>query len=76
MYWNEGMPRRIDRTGRLCLPVEIRNMCGFKENDRLEIFADNGIVYLRKYIAKNKSLLNLLEKMLIEMANSTGLIRG
>ena len=45
-----GIVRKIDRLGRIVLPMELRNTLDIQENDPLEIYVDGSAIVLRKYI--------------------------
>lgn len=45
-----GIVRRIDDLGRVVIPKEIRRVMRIKEGDPLEIFTENNMIYLQKYI--------------------------
>ena len=44
-----GIVRRIDRLGRVVLPVELREMMQIEEHAPLEIFTDENYIILKKY---------------------------
>ena len=50
-----GIVRKIDRLGRIVLPVELRRTLDISEKDPLEIFVKGGSVILKKYIPENNS---------------------
>jgi transcriptional pleiotropic regulator of transition state genes len=43
------MYRRLDRLGRVVLPIELRNVMDIQIQDGLEIFVDEDKIILRKY---------------------------
>ena len=45
-----GIVRRIDDLGRVVIPKEIRRTLLLKEGDPLELFMEDGGVYLKKYV--------------------------
>lgn len=45
-----GIVRRIDDLGRVVIPKEIRRTLLLKESDPMEIFVEDGGVYLKKYV--------------------------
>ena len=45
-----GIVRRIDDLGRVVIPKEIRRTLLLKEGDPMEIFVEDGGVYLKKYV--------------------------
>lgn len=44
-----GTVRRIDKFGRLVLPIELRRIMDVDEGDALEIFTEGNHVILKKY---------------------------
>lgn len=44
-----GIVRKIDRLGRIVIPIEIRNIMGICEGDFLEILQSNNGLMVRKY---------------------------
>lgn len=44
-----GISRRIDETGRIVIPGEIRKTLGLKAGDPVEIFTHDNEIVLRKY---------------------------
>jgi len=44
-----GIVRRVDRLGRLVLPMELRTTLDIRENDPLEIFVEDSTIILKKY---------------------------
>jgi len=44
-----GIVRRVDRLGRLVLPMELRTTLDIQENDSLEIFVEDSTIILKKY---------------------------
>ena len=44
-----GMIREIDDLGRLVIPIELRKAYDLKDNQKIEIFVDNGFIMLRKF---------------------------
>ena len=59
-----GVPRRIDGLGRIVIPAELRAVLDFQENDDIEIFIDDGILKVRKYVKETYSLLNLFDRFI------------
>lgn len=59
-----GLTRRVDDSGRVIIPKEIRRTCGIYEGDPLEIFTDKiegkSVVCFRKYEPSPLSSLNAL----------------
>ena len=45
-----GIVRRFDDLGRVVIPKEIRRTLLLKEGDPMEIFVEDGGVYLKKYV--------------------------
>lgn len=44
-----GIVRRIDELGRIVLPIEVRKLFDLKDRDSVEIFTDDGGIYLKPY---------------------------
>lgn len=44
-----GIVRKVDKLGRIVLPVELRKTLGIEDKDDLEIAVDGDRVVLRKY---------------------------
>ncbi len=44
-----GIVRKIDRLGRIVLPMELRHTLDIQENDPLEIYVDESTIILKKY---------------------------
>jgi len=44
-----GTVRRIDKFGRLVLPIELRRIMDVEDGDALEIFTEGNSVILKKY---------------------------
>jgi len=44
-----GIVRKLDPVGRIVLPTDLRRKLDIKEGDPLELFVDNGHIYLKKY---------------------------
>ena len=44
-----GVVRKIDNTGRLVLPRELRSLLDIQERDNIEIFIDGDKIVLQKY---------------------------
>lgn len=42
--------RRIDRLGRIVIPIYLRQAMGLGEGDSLEMYADGGKIVLEKYV--------------------------
>lgn len=47
---NTGIVRRVDDLGRVVLPKELRRTMEIKEGDPLEIYVDEDMIMLHKYI--------------------------
>ena len=45
-----GIVRKIDSLGRMVLPSELRANFNLKEGDSLEIFTNNDMIVLKKYV--------------------------
>lgn len=51
MIKSKGIVRKIDRLGRIVLPVEMRRVLRIKEGDSIEIFSDSEQrIILHKYV--------------------------
>ena len=57
-----GISRRIDETGRIVIPGEIRKTLGIKAGDPIEIFTHNNEIVLRKYNVPGE-LSGLIERL-------------
>ena len=66
-----GVPRRIDRLGRIVIPAELRMALDVQENDDVEIFIEDGILKVRKYVEETYSLLNLFDRLIREIEQQT-----
>ena len=55
-----GIVRRIDDLGRVVIPKEIRRTLLLKEGDPLEIFVEDGGVYLKKYVP-DYDIINMID---------------
>ena len=44
-----GIVRKVDKLGRIVLPIELRRTLNLAERDSLEIFVDGNSVVLKKY---------------------------
>lgn len=51
-----GIIRRIDELGRIVLPKEIRKLLNLSTGDALEIYLENGVVKMQKYLPLSKNL--------------------
>ena len=45
-----GIVRQVDPLGRIVIPAEIRKTHGIKPQDTLEIYVDEDLIILKKYI--------------------------
>ena len=45
-----GIVRGIDNLGRVVLPKELRTALGMSSDSKVEIFAEDGAIVMRKYI--------------------------
>ena len=45
-----GIVRKVDELGRIVLPIELRKTLCINERDALEIFTNNDMVVLKKYV--------------------------
>lgn len=46
-----GIVRKVDKLGRVVIPIEVRRTLGIKEKDPIEIFIDGEQIVLKKYTA-------------------------
>ena len=46
---NLGVIRRVDKHGRIGIPVEVRRYLGLKEDDEVEFFIIEGGALIRRY---------------------------
>ena len=44
-----GIVRKLDRLGRIVIPMELRTSFDIKKDDPLEIFVDGNSIVIRKY---------------------------
>ena len=44
-----GIVRRLDSLGRVVIPMELRRMKAYENNDPIEIFTEGEFIILRKY---------------------------
>ena len=44
-----GVVRKLDKLGRIVIPIELRNTMGIEIKDSLEIFTEGNQVILKKY---------------------------
>lgn len=64
-----GISRKIDETGRIVIPREIRHLLGIKGGDRMEIFTHDNEIVLRKYNVpgeEKKMLKGVYEEIMTE----------
>ena len=45
-----GMVRRVDKLGRVVIPIELRRTMNIEIKDELELFVDGGSIILQKYL--------------------------
>ena len=45
----KGFVRKVDKLGRICLPIEFRREAGLKTDDKIEMIATGGGLLIRKY---------------------------
>lgn len=45
-----GIVRKVDELGRIVIPKEVRTVLGIEIRDPLEIFTNDNMIILRKYI--------------------------
>ena len=44
-----GIVRKVDKLGRIVLPIELRRTLDIMEKDSIELFLDGKLIVLRKY---------------------------
>jgi len=44
-----GIVRKVDRLGRVVLPIELRKVLGLEVGTAVEIFTDNGSLVMRRF---------------------------
>ena len=49
MLKSTGDIRKLDKLGRVVIPIELRNKFGIHENDLMEIFVEGDSIVLKKY---------------------------
>lgn len=64
MAEKSGLIKKCDKLGRLYIPIELRELCGFSSNDDLELCVENGVLQIRKYVARDSALSDLLDRLL------------
>lgn len=52
MKKSTGIVRRLDKLGRIVIPIELRDKFEIKEKDPIEIFVDGSDIVLKKYETK------------------------
>ena len=52
-------------------PAELRTALDVQENDDIEIFIEDGILKVRKYVKETRSLLNLFDRLIREIEQQT-----
>lgn len=72
MAEKSGLVRKCDKLGRLYIPIELRELCGFSSNDDLELCVENGVLQIRKYVARDSALSDFLNRLLKVMEEDTG----
>lgn len=45
----KGFVRKVDKLGRICLPIEFRREAGLKTDDKIEMIATDEGLLMRKY---------------------------
>lgn len=73
MKESTGITRRIDGLGRICIPAEIRSLCGFAVNEEIEMSMNDGVLQIRKYVKREHSLVTLLGKIMDIMEEMIGI---
>nr|MBP3598720.1 AbrB/MazE/SpoVT family DNA-binding domain-containing protein [Eubacterium sp.] len=46
-----GIVRRLDRLGRITLPIELRRSLGIADRDSIQIYSEGNQIVLKKYAA-------------------------
>lgn len=49
MLKNIGIVRKLDKLGRIVIPIELRTKFGIYEKDLIEIFVEGSSIVLKKY---------------------------
>jgi stage V sporulation protein T len=62
-----GIVRRIDDLGRIAIPKEVRRIIGVKEGDPLEIFTDEGGIFIKPY---HPDILSELKSALVRLEDN------
>jgi AbrB family transcriptional regulator, transcriptional pleiotropic regulator of transition state genes len=52
-----GIVRKTDQLGRVVIPMELRKKLSIGENDPLEIFVDDDMIILKKYLPDRTCLI-------------------
>lgn len=50
MMKSTGVVRKVDELGRVVIPMELRRTMGIEEKDPMEIYVDEDMIVLRKYV--------------------------
>jgi len=50
MIKTAGIVRKVDELGRVVIPVEVRRVLGISKFSGLEIYVDNEMIILKKYV--------------------------
>ena len=67
-----GIIRKMDKLGRVVIPIEIRNQFGIAEKDPMEIYVDGSNIVLKKYepncifCGNTKNLIDYNNKLICE----------
>lgn len=48
-----GLTRRVDKLGRIMVPIAIRNEYGIGEKDAVEIFTRDEMIVIKKYVSED-----------------------
>ena len=71
-----GIVRRVDDLGRIVIPRELRRTLKILEGDPLEIFVENGGVWLRKYQWFNRAEWERAAKVLSPIIDEFAILDG
>lgn len=67
-----GIIRRVDKLGRVVIPIEIRNQFNIIEKDPIEIYVEGGTIVLKKFepncifCGNTKNLVAFNDKLICE----------
>ena len=52
-----GIVRNVDELGRFVIPRELRKTYNISPGDPMEVFTDNGMIVLKKYVSNSACIL-------------------